>query len=535
MESLNKKNSHQKSEEKATLDWDTKQQISEGILFTDFYELTMAQLYYRMGIHERPVLFDYFFRNYPDYGLHKAGYCIYAGLEWLLNWMKSARFGQKEIEQLKKHKSSSGKPVFENDFLDWLGENGNFDAVSIRAVPEGRVVHANVPIAQIQGPFAVTQILESSFLNHINYQTLIATKASRIRQAGYQNLTIEFGMRRGHYKGVNAGARAALIGGADFTSNTGVSYALGLPPKGTHAHSMIQAFMALGQSELDAFKAYAQLYPDDCLLLVDTVDTLQSGVPNAIKVFEQLKSKGHRPIGIRLDSGDLAYLTVRAAKMLNEAGFEDVTIFLSNDLDEIVIWQIIEQIKKEAPNYGLDVKHLIGRLAYGVGTRMITSFGKSALDGVYKLAAVKDKNQWLPAIKASENPAKTINPGFKNVWRIYDQRGKATADLLALKDEEIVKHKTLTLNHPTQAGIKRIIESSQISEVEPLLVDILQDGKLKCELPSIEQIRQKRDEDLSKLDAGVKRLTNPHIYHVSLTNRLWNLKQDMLGSCKSKS
>ncbi len=518
--------------------------MTEGILFTDFYELTMAQLYFLTGIHERRVVFDYFFREYPDYGSHKTGYCIYAGLESLINWMKSVRFGPKEIELLRNLKGSKKEPVFKNDFLSWLEQNGNFDSISIRSVPEGRVVHANVPLAQVEGPLAASQILESSFLNHLNYQTLIATKACRIRQAlnhtnsqmECKNLIIEFGMRRGHDKGVNAGTRAALIGGADFSSNTGMSLALGLPPKGTHAHSMVQAFIATGQSELDAFEAYSEVYPDDCLLLVDTVDTLQSGVPNAIRIFEKLKKKGHKPIGIRLDSGDLAYLAVQSAKMLNQAGFDDAKIFLSNDFDEIVIWQIIEQIKKEAPHYGLDSYSLISRLGFGVGTRMITSQGKSSLDGVYKLAAISGddlqdtKAEWLPAIKFSENPFKTINPGYKNVWRIYDNRGKSAADLLGLNDEDPSIEHFLTLNHPTAAAIKRTLTKEQISNIEPLFVDIMQKGRIKYDFPPIEHIRKTRDADLEKLDDGVKRLINPHTYHVSLTSRLWTLKQNLLNS-----
>lgn len=333
------------------MDWKNGNKIAEGALFTDFYELTMAQLYYRTGLHERQALFDYFFREYPDYGSHKAGYCICAGLESLINRMNSVRFTTEDIKLLERQAGNGKTPLFGKDFLSWLAENGNFDSISIRAVPEGRVVHANVIMAQVLGPLAAAQVLESSLLNNLNYQTLIATKASRIRQAlNYKssdsrsspNQIIEFGMRRGHDKGVNAGTRAALIGGADFSSNTGMSLLLGLPAKGTHAHSMVQAFMAMGQSELDAFEAYSEVYPDDCLLLVDTIDTLQSGVPNAIRVFEKLKKKGHKPVGIRLDSGDLAFLAVQAAKMLNDAGFEDAKIFLSNDLDEIVIWQIIE-------------------------------------------------------------------------------------------------------------------------------------------------------------------------------------------------
>ena len=319
-------------------------QLAEGILFTDMYQLTMAQLYFRMGFHERLVQFDHFFRKYPDYGTHKAGYCINAGLEWLLDWMANARFGDAEIEYLAGQTGSAGEPLFARDFLEWLRANGDFSGIHLCAIPEGRVVHPHVPLTVVQGPLVMAQILESSLLNHLNYQTLIATKAGRIREIGRGQLMLEFGLRRAHERGANAGARAALIGGADFTSNVGASAVLGFPPKGTHAHSMVQFYMALGYSELDAFAAYADVYPDDSLLLVDTIHTLKSGVPNAIRVFEKLRSKGHQPVGIRLDSGDLAYLAIQAAHMLNVAGFEDTAIVLSNNLDELVIWQILTQI-----------------------------------------------------------------------------------------------------------------------------------------------------------------------------------------------
>jgi nicotinate phosphoribosyltransferase len=301
-------------------------EIAEGVLFTDQYQLTMAQLYYRYGLHEKQVQFDHFFRSYPDYGTHKAGFCINAGLEWLVDWMQGSRFTASDVDYLKTHTSRVGKQLFSDDFLQWLKSSGEFTRLTLRAIPEGRVVHPNIPLTIVEGPLAMAQILETSLLNHLNYQTLIATKAARIRETGRGQLMLEFGLRRGQDKGANAGARAALIGGADFTSNVGISAVLGYPPKGTHAHSMVQLFVALGESELDAFRAYADIYPDDCLLLVDTFDTLESGVPNAIRVFEELRNKGHQPMGIRLDSGDLAYLSIQAAKMLNAAGFSDVSI-----------------------------------------------------------------------------------------------------------------------------------------------------------------------------------------------------------------
>jgi nicotinate phosphoribosyltransferase len=505
------------------------QQTAEGILYTDMYQLTMAQLYFRQGLHEKEVQFDHFFRSYPDYGSHKAGYCINAGLEWLLDWMNAAHFRDEDIEILRSQKTSLGKRIFAEDFLDWLRQNGDFSGLSLSAIPEGRVVHPNVPLTVVRGPLAMAQILETSLLNHLNYQTLIATKAARIREIGRGQLMLEFGLRRGQDRGANAGARAALIGGADYSSNVGISSVLGYPPKGTHAHSMVQLFMALNRSELDAFRAYAEIYPDDCLLLVDTIDTLESGVPNAIRVFEELRRQGHRPVGIRLDSGDLAYLSIQAAKQLDQAGFSDVSIVLSNNLDELVIWQIITQIIEEAPRYQMEADHLIKRLVYGVGTRLITSWGEPALGGVYKLVAVCDQDRWVPAIKISESPSKTPNPGHKEVWRIYDRRGNATADLLALPGDEVDKMDRIQLRHPSDHTKQRILESGAISEVEPLLVDILQDGKLVVDLPDIESMRAARQADVERLDPGVRRIMYPHIYHVSLTQSLWNLKQRLIS------
>ncbi|NMB90762.1 MAG: nicotinate phosphoribosyltransferase, partial [Chloroflexi bacterium] len=280
--------------------------LAEGILYTDMYQLTMGQLYYRMGLQDEVVQFEHFFRSYPNYGMHKAGYCVNAGLEWILNWMLTTRVVDEEINYLKGLTGATGERLFQDDFLEWLRKNGTFESLSLRAIPEGRVVHPSVPLTVVQGPIVMAQLLETALLNNLNYQTLIATKAARIHESARGQLMLEFGMRRAQERGAVAGARAALIGGADFTSNVGISAVLGYPPKGTHAHSMVQLFIALGEGELAAFRAYAELYPDDCLLLVDTINTLESGVPNAIRVFEELKRKGHKPVGIRLDSGDLA-------------------------------------------------------------------------------------------------------------------------------------------------------------------------------------------------------------------------------------
>ena len=508
------------------------QSISEGILFTDQYELVMAQLYFKHGIHETKTQFDHYFRNYPNYGTHKAGYCINAGLEWLIDWMQNSSFTDKEIEILKNQKTAGGKKFFHDDFLTWLKTNGNFSGLTLKAIPEGRVIHPNIPLTVIQGPAAMSQILETALLNQLNYQILVATKACRVKEMSKGGLLIDFGARRGQDRGANAGVRGALIGGADFSSNVGISHVLGYPAKGTHAHSMVQLFLTLGMSEYDAFEAFAELYPENCILLVDTINTLESGIPNALKVFEKMKKKGQRPVAIRLDSGDLAYLSIQAAKMLNSEGFNDVGIVLSNELDEMNIWQIITQISEEAPKNGIDADNLISRLTYGVGTRLITSAGDASLGGVYKLVAVKNNGNWKPAIKISESNEKIPNPGNKKVWRIYNNRNKATADFLTLNNEVPAQEEKIILHHPYDQYKFRMIMKDQISEIENLLVDILDEGKLVYEFPSIEDLRERRKDDLSKLDTGVKRLINPHLYHVSVSKKLWDLKQDLITETK---
>jgi nicotinate phosphoribosyltransferase len=493
----------------------------------------MAQLYFRHGMQEKRVQFDHYFREYPNYGYHKAGYCVNAGLEWLLDWMAEAHFRPEDLDYLRGHKSRTGERLFGDDYLAWLGREGNFSGLSMRAIPEGRVIHPNEPITVVQGPLAMAQILETALLNQLNYQALAATKAARIREIGRGQVMMEFGLRRGQGSGANAGARAALIGGADFSSNVGISSVLGFPPKGTHAHSMVQLFTALGSSELEAFRAYAEIYPDDCLLLVDTINTLESGVPNAIRVFEELRRKGHEPVGVRLDSGDLAYLSIQAAKQLNQAGFPNVSIVLSNNLDELVIWQIITQIIEESPRYGVEAEALIRRLVYGVGTRLITSYGEPALGGVYKLVAVNHEGSWQPAIKISESISKTPNPGNKHVWRVYDLRGKATADLLTLENEDPRQAREITLRHPTDHTKSRRLSADGWSQIEPLLVEILREGRLVYELPSIQAMRERRILDVERLDPGVRRIMNPHIYHVSLSQPLWDLKQALISSSTS--
>ena len=508
--------------------------IDRGILFTDQYQLTMAQLYFRFGLHEREAHFDHFFRTYPNYGSHRAGYCVYAGLAWVLDWMQRARFTERELSFLRGQRNLKGNRVFGDDFLSWLSENGSFDGVRVLSVPEGRVVHPHEPLTVVKGPLAMTQILETSLLNHLNYQTLIATKASRIKQTCGKALVLEFGARRAHDLAANAGTRAALIGGVDFSSNVGISHLMGIDPKGTHAHSMVQAFIALGEGELSAFRAYAEVYPDDCLLLVDTINTLESGVPNAIAVFEELRRKGHKPVGIRLDSGDLATLSMGAAKMLNDAGFSDTSIVLSNQLDEIGIMRIKEQIENNAGGYGVDADELIDRLVYGIGTKLITSSGDPALDGVYKLAAVRDGlNRWLPATKVSETAEKVVIPGNKHVWRMYDRNNMAIGDIIALADERPDTDKTMRLHHP-ESGRGMVFDS-----IEPLLVPVKEQSTGALDpayiTPRLDEMRKRCAEDLARLSPGVKKICAPEGYQVFLSSKLWKMKQEMTHSFGDES
>lgn len=499
-----------------------------GLLGTDQYQLAMAQVYWKEGLADRDAQFDYFFRRYPDYGTHQAGFCITAGMGWLLEWMESARFEEADIELLSQQETVTGSRRFDRGFLDWLLDEGDLSAIRVDAVPEGRVVHPNAPMATIKGPLAMAQILETPFLNRLNYPTLIATKAARVDDAARGATVLEFGMRRGPHSGVHAGGRAALIGGADFSSNVALSHAMGLDPKGTHAHSMVQAFMALGSTELEAFRKFASLYPDECILLVDTIDVTASGVPNAIRIFEELRAQGHEPIGIRIDSGDLAYLTIQAAAMLDAAGFEDVSIVLSSDLDELVIWQILSQLESEAPRYGLDPNALVERVTFGVGTRLVTSHGDPALGGVYKLVAIDDgTGAWKPAIKISESIEKMPIPGEKRLIRAYDSRGLATADIIATGDEDALQGEAIELFHPHRE-VHRTVQTSDLADSEDLLVAVFAEGRRRDGEPDLETLRGRRRADLERLDPGVRRLVNPHIYHVSLTKNMKDLQLEMI-------
>ncbi|WP_018110887.1 nicotinate phosphoribosyltransferase [Thermus igniterrae] len=497
-----------------------------GILYTDLYQLTMGQVYFRLGLHERQALFEAFYRKNPDYGAHQAGYTVFAGLDPLLSWMEGARFQEEDLDALRALKGRSGRSLFGEDYLAYLREMGGFSGLTLRALPEGRVAHPQVPLISVEGPLLQAQLLETALLNRINYETLIATKASRVREAAGEAVVLEFGLRRSPAKGGEAATRASLIGGANRSSAVSLSHLLGLPSSGTHAHSLVQAFLALGYSEEEAFQAFAEVFPDDTILLLDTVDTLHSGLPHAIRVFEALRRKGHRPVGVRIDSGDLAYLAIQVAKELDKAGFPETLIVLSGDLDELVIWQIKSQILEEAPRYGVDPDRLLRRLVYGVGTKMVVSWGHPALGGVYKLVAIRENGTWAPAIKISDSLEKILNPGHKRVYRVYDQRGLATADLLATAEETLRPDQPLCLRHPTDPTKRRTLRPGEFT-LEPLLEEVYRGRRLFPPLP-LEVLQERRRKDVERLDPGVRRLVNPHIYHVSLTERLFALKEELV-------
>ncbi len=496
---------------------EAERQTAEGILFTDQYQLTMAQVYFRAGLHEQQAQFDHFFRSYPNYGTHQAGYCVSAGLEWLLDWMQAARFRDRDIEYLAAQKAPSGHGVFADDFLAWLKEHGTFEGITLRAIPEGRVVHPNVPLTSVEGPMAMAQILETSLLNHLNFQTLIATKAALLHDIARGRLLMEFGLRRAHDKGGNAATRAALIGGADYSSNVGMSHVLGFPPKGTHAHSMVQLFMTLGEGEIGAFRMYADVYPDDCLLLVDTIDTLESGVPNAITVFEELRRKGHKPVGIRLDSGDLAYLSIEARRMLDEAGFPKAAIVASNDLDE----HIITSLKEQGARINI----------WGVGTKLVTAFEQPALGGVYKLAAVRRPGgAWHHKVKLSEQAAKISNPGIQQVRRFY-RDGECVGDMI-YDVSEPDRNERMLVDPLDLTRRKHIAEDATY---EDLLVPIFREGRRVYEQPSINAVRLRAQKQLDSFHPGVKRFLNPHEYPVGLAPSLYELRTKLILEARGEN
>ena len=472
-------------------------------MLVDFYELTMGNGYFNKGLENKIAYFDMFFRRVPDGG----GYCIMAGVEQLIEYLTNLKFTDDDIDYLR------NKDLFSEDFLDYL-KNFKFSC-DVWAIPEGNPVFPNEPLVTVRGPVIQAQFIETMILLTINHQTLIATKANRICRAANGRPVMEFGSRRAQgYDGAIYGARAAMIGGCSSTACTISDKMFNIPAIGTMAHSWVQLF----DSEYEAFKTWAEIYPENCVLLIDTYNVIKSGLPNAIKVFDEiLKPLGKRPSGIRIDSGDITYLTGRCRKMLDEAGYEDCKIVISNSLDEYIIRDVIEQ--------GAKVD------SFGVGERLITAKSEPVFGGVYKLSAVEKDGELIPKIKVSENDEKITNPGFKKVVRIFDKDSHmALADLLALNNEQINTDETLEIFDPVHTWKKKKITNFYTKD---LLVPIFEGGKLVYNSPSVLEIREFAQKETEKLWPEVLRFENPHTYYVDLSDDLWSLKQSLLHKYSS--
>ncbi len=466
-------------------------------LLTDFYELTMANGYFANGMGETISYFDMFFRSVPDGG----GFAIMCGLEQVIDYFNSLKFEEDDIEYLRT------KKIFSEEFLDYL-RNFKF-CCDVWAVPEGTPIFPNEPIVTVRGPAIQAQFVETMVLLCINHQSLIATKANRIVRAAEGRPVMEFGSRRAQgFDGAIYGARAAYIGGCSGTACTICDKEMQTPALGTMAHSWIQMF----DSELEAFRAYAECYPDSTTLLVDTYNVLKSGVPNAITVFKEMRAKGHKPVGIRIDSGDITYLSKRARQMLDDEGFPDVKIVASNSLDEYIIRDLLRQGAK------ID--------SFGVGERMITSKSEPVFGGVYKLVAIEKDDKIVPKIKLSENVTKITNPDFKEVWRLFDTTtGMAIADVLTCRGEIIDDTKPYEIFDPEHTYKRKFLEHfSAVRLMEPIFMD----GECIYERPSTEDIREYCKAQLETIWDEVKRFENPHKYYVDLSQQLWDKKNELL-------
>ncbi len=471
-------------------------------LLTDLYELTMMQGYFFHKDVNETVIFDAFFRKNPM----GSGYSISAGLAQVIDLIKNLHFSKQDIDYL----DSLG--IFEKEFLNYL-EEFKFTG-DIYAIPEGTVMFPREPMIKVIAPIMQAQLVETAILNIVNHQSLIATKASRVCYAAQGDGIMEFGLRRA--QGPDAGiygARAAMIGGCIGTSNVLCGQLFDVPVKGTHAHSWIMSF----SDEYTAFKAYSRIYPNACILLVDTYDTLKSGVPNAIRVFQEMKEEGtlKKGYGIRLDSGDLAYLSKKARKMLDEAGFPDAIISASNDLDEY----LIDSLKQQGAAI----------TSWGVGTHLITAKDNPSFGGVYKLAAVKGKDgEFIPKIKLSENSEKITNPGNKTIYRIYEKdTGKIKADLICLVGEEFDTNEDFILFDPNEPW-KRTRLKGGTYEMKEILVQVFKDGECVYDSPSVMEIRDICSKELDTLWPEVRRLVNPHQVYVDLSQKLYDMRIDLL-------
>ena len=469
-------------------------------LLMDFYELTMSYNYFKLGIKDQVVYFDMYYRKNPENG----GYVIFAGLEQLIECIEGMHFTDGDLAYLR----DTGK--FDEAYLEYL-KNFKFTG-SVYAIKEGTPVFPNEPLLTIKAPIIEAQLVETFLLVTINHQSLIATKANRIVRQAKGRPVFEFGARRAQgYDGANYGARASYIGGVTGTATVSAGQMFGIPIIGTMAHSFVQLF----PSEYEAFKAYATTYPDSCVLLVDTYDTLKSGVPNAIRVAEEvLKPMGKRLAGIRLDSGDIAYLTKKARMMLDVAGLTDCKITASNSLDEYLIRSLLDQQAR------ID--------SFGVGENMIVSKSAPVFGGVYKLVAIETENGILPKIKISENVEKITNPGYKRLYRLYDvEENRAIADLVANYDEVIDGNSDVTIYHQSNMWKFKTLEKGTYY-VKELQVPIYQDGKLVYQLPTMDEIRAYSKEAQDEMWDEIYRLEYPHLYYVDLTKKLLDTKMELL-------
>ncbi|MDW7671628.1 MAG: nicotinate phosphoribosyltransferase [Bacillota bacterium] len=469
-------------------------------LMTDFYQLSMMKGYLESGVHEDLVVFDLFFRKNP---FHNS-YTIMAGVESLIDYINHLHFAEDDLAYLK----SVG---FDDAFLQKL-RDFRFSG-DIWGVPEGTIMFPHEPVVRVKAPIFEAQLIESALLNIINFQSLIATKAARICSAAQGDPVFEFGLRRA--QGADAalyGARSAYIGGCVATSNVLAGKMFGIPVVGTHAHSWVQKF----ETELESFQAYARSYPENCLLLVDTYNTVESGIPNAINVFRDLQDRGFKPKGIRIDSGDIAYLSKVARRMLDDAGFPDTIIVASSDLDE----DTIDSLKIQEAR----ISH------WGVGTNLITSSNWPALGGVYKLVAAQENGALVPKIKISDNPEKITNPGLKKVTRIYDESGLfALADLIMLEEESIDTSVPLTIFHPVYTWKTKTFRRFSLREMlEPYFLE----GKLVYERRTAQEIRATVRNELDSLWPEYKRLQKPQLYKVDLSRKLWDLKHELMTAHK---
>ncbi len=468
-------------------------------MLTDFYEFTMANGFFTEGLGEKTAYFDMFFRSIPDDG----GFAIMAGVEQMIEYLKNLTFTEKDIEYLR------SKDIFSEEYLDYLA---NFEfKCDVWAIPEGTPIFPHEPIVTVRGPAVQAQFIETMILLTINHQSLIATKANRIVRAAEGRPVMEFGSRRA--QGPDAailGARAAYIGGCCGTACAIADREYGVPALGTMAHSWVQLF----DSEYEAFAAYARRYPNSCTLLIDTYNVLKSGLPNAIKVFDEvLKPMGARPKGVRIDSGDITYLSKKCRKILDEAGYPDCGICASNSLDEYII--------RDTLNQGAEIA------LFGVGERLITSKASPIFGGVYKLAAVEDDDgRIVPKIKISENVAKITIPGFKQVYRLYSgESGAAIADVITLHDEEIDNDKPYVIFDPEHVWKKKTVTDFY---VRPLLKPIFKEGKCVYDNPDIHVLQEYCRLEVEKLWDEVKRFENPHSYYVDLSPDLWKMKYELL-------